>query len=77
MRWKSVGTPVSGPWAAAEYMHIGDIHTRLGIRSERRVKGVNRLLMQVVLLSWSVITGRAGCRPVSGDDRVEACASGA
>lgn len=31
VRWKSVGTPVSGPWAAAEYMHIGDIHTRLGI----------------------------------------------
>jgi hypothetical protein len=43
-RWKSVGAPVSGPVGAAEYMHIGDIHTRLGIWRERSLRGVNRVL---------------------------------
>ncbi len=43
-RWKSVATPVSGPSAAAEYMHIGAIQTRLAMVSSRRVIGSNKAL---------------------------------
>ncbi|GAA2828422.1 hypothetical protein GCM10010441_61090 [Kitasatospora paracochleata] len=39
-----MATPSSGPSGAAEYMHIGLIHTRLGMVSERRVIGSNRAL---------------------------------
>ncbi|GHH72207.1 hypothetical protein GCM10018793_08840 [Streptomyces sulfonofaciens] len=39
-----MGTPCSGPSAAALYWHMGDIQTRLATVSERNVQGSNRAL---------------------------------
>ncbi|GFH34718.1 hypothetical protein SCWH03_09320 [Streptomyces pacificus] len=39
-----MGTPASGPAASALYWHIGAIHTRFGMVTDRRVYGSNSAL---------------------------------
>ncbi|GGX90289.1 hypothetical protein GCM10010358_50320 [Streptomyces minutiscleroticus] len=41
-----MATPAASPAGAAEYWHIGGIHTRLGIVTDRRVYGSNRALTE-------------------------------